>query len=131
MNFRFILVDENDLTLYDLKNIPNETIDSSKHYLMESLIDYKDKPLTSGYKKTKLKNIVVLTYESPSESNKIYSSLVDGDEIYSKFIIYRKEDFKSKIPNNNNDLSLTEEDIKNIFELIKSNNFNWKFKNEI
>lgn len=131
MNFRFILVDENDLTLYDLKNIPNETIDSSKHYLMESLIDYKDKPLTSGYKKTKLKNIVVLTCESPSESNKIYSSLVDGDEIYSKFIIYRKEDFKSKTPNNNNDLSLTEEDIKNIFELIKSNNFNWEFKNEI
>lgn len=131
MNFRFILVDENDLTLYDFKNIPNETIDSSKHYLMESLIDYKDKPLTSGYKKTKLKNIVVLTCESPSESNKIYSSLVDGDEIYSKFIIYRKEDFKSKTPNNNNDLSLTEEDIKNIFELIKSNNFNWKFKNEI
>lgn len=131
MNFRFILVDENDLTLYDLKNIPNETIDSSKHYLMESLIDYKDKPLTSGYKKTKLKNIVVLTCESPSESNKIYSSLVDGDEIYSKFIIYRKEDFKSKTPNNNNDLSLTEEDIKNIFELIKLNNFNWEFKNEI
>lgn len=131
MNFRFLLVDENDLTLYDLKKIPNETIDSSKHYLMESLIDYKDKPLTSGYKKTKLKNIVVLTCESPSESNKIYSSLVGGDEIYSKFIIYRKEDFKSKTPNNNNDLSLTEEDIKNIFELIKSNNFNWKFKNEI
>ena len=131
MNFRFILVDENDLTLYDLKNIPNETIDSSKHYLMESLIDYKDKPLTSGYKKTKLKNIVVLTCESPSESNKIYSSLVDGDEIYSKFIIYSNEDFKSKTPNNNNDLSLTEEDIKNIFELIKSNNFNWEFKNEI
>lgn len=131
MNFRFLLVDENDLTLYDLKKIPNETIDSSKHYLMESLIDYKDKSLTSGYKKTKLKNIVVLTCESPSESNKIYSSLVGGDEIYSKFIIYRKEDFKSKTPNNNNDLSLTEEDIKNIFELIKSNNFNWKFKNEI
>lgn len=131
MNFRFILVDENDLTLYDLKNIPNETIDSSKHYLMESLIDYKDKPLTSGYKKTKLKNIVVLTCESPSESNKIYSSLVGKDEIYSKFIIYRKEDFKSKAPNNDNDLSLTEEDIKNIFELIKLNNFNWEFKNEI
>lgn len=131
MSFRFILVDGNNLTLYNLKNIPNETIDSSKHYLMESLIDYKDKPLTSGYKKTKLKNIVVLTCESPSESNKIYSSLVDGDEIYSKFIIYRKEDFKSKTPNNNNDLSLTEEDIKNIFELIKLNNFNWEFKNEI
>lgn len=131
MKFRFILVDGNDLTLYDLKNIPNENIDSSKHYLMESLIDYKDKPLTSGYKKTKLKNIVVLNCESPSESNKIYSSLVGKDEIYSKFIIYRKENFKSKFPNNDNDLSLTEEDIKNIFELIKSNNFNWKFKNEI
>ena len=131
MKFRFILVDENILTLYDLKNIPNENIDSSKHHLMESLIDYKDKPLTSGYKKTKLKNIVVLTCESPSESNKIYSSLVGNDEIYSKFIIYRKEDFKSKTPNNDNDLSLNEEDIKNIFELIKSNNFNWKFKNEI
>lgn len=131
MNFRFILVDGKDLTLYNLKRIPSENIASSKHYLMEFLIDYKDKPLTSGYKKTKLKNIVVLTCESPSESNKIYSSLVGKDEVYSKFIIYRKEDFKSKIPNNNNDLSLTEEDIKNIFELIKSNNFNWKFKNEI
>ena len=53
---------------------------------MKSLIDYKDKPLTSGYSKTKLKNIVVLTCECPSESNKIYSSLVGKDEIYSKFI---------------------------------------------
>lgn len=131
MAFRFILVEGNNLTLYDLKRIPSEDIVSSRHYLMESLIDYEDKPLTSGYRKTKLKNIVVLTCECPSESNKIYSSLVGEDEIYSKFIIYRKEDFKSKFPNNSNDLSLTEEDIKNIFELIKLNNFNWNFKNEI
>lgn len=131
MNFRFILVDGNDLTLYNLKRIPNENMVGSKHYLMESLIDYKDKPLTSGYRKTKLKNIVILTCECPSESNKIYSSLVDKDEIYSKFIIYRKENFKSKSPNDDNDLSLTEEDIINIFKLIKSSSFNWKLKNEI
>lgn len=131
MSFRFILVDGNNLTLYNLKRIPNENAVGSRHYLMESLIDYKDKPLTSGYRKTKLKNIVVLTCECPSESNKIYSSLVGKDEIYSKFIIYRKEDFKSKTPNNDNDLSLTEEDITNIFELIKSSSFNWKLKNEI
>ena len=91
ISFRFILVNGNNLTLYNLKRIPNENAVGSMHYLMKSLIDYKDKPLTSGYRKTKLKNIVVLTCECPSESNKIYSSLVGKDEIYSKLLYVEKK----------------------------------------
>lgn len=132
MNFRFILVNGNNLTLYDLKGLPYENLSNSgKHYLMESLIDYRDKPLTCGYKKTNLKNIVILTCEDLSESNDIYSSFVEKDEVYSKFILYRKENFKSKSPNDSNELSLTGEDIKKILYKIRKKNFIWKFKNEI